>query len=255
MVVFERKSYMKRERHISETGPIPPARRLGRRERHRAETRERIFRAALRLFAERGYLQTTVEDITEAADVGKGTFFNYFPTKEHVLERYGEERLEEIELCLQRARGGKERVLALLEELATDLAGQSSESPELLRAVFAAHMSCAPVLAELQKRIRRGRELLSEIFALGQERGEIRRDLAPAELAALMRLIFMGVTLSWAANPESSLRGTAERVWALLRPSLEPRPRKHHGGMGKNGSNGERFHHKARTRGHTGRSH
>lgn len=192
----------------------------GRRERHRAETHERIFRAALRLFAERGYLQTTVEDITEAADVGKGTFFNYFPTKEHVIARYGEERIEEIEACLKRARAGNESVLKVLEELATDLAGQSSESPELLRSVFAAHVSCAPVLGELQSRIRRGRELLREIFALGQERGEIRRDIAPTELAALMRLIFMGVTLAWAVNPESTLRGTAERVWALICPSL-----------------------------------
>ena len=52
-----------------------------RRERRRVETRERIYRAALRIFAQRGYLETTVEDITDAADVGKGTFFNYFPTK------------------------------------------------------------------------------------------------------------------------------------------------------------------------------
>ncbi|HEX2776577.1 MAG TPA: helix-turn-helix domain-containing protein, partial [Candidatus Acidoferrales bacterium] len=49
--------------------PLP-----NRRERRRLETRERIYRAALQIFAERGYLETTVEDITEAADVGKGTF-------------------------------------------------------------------------------------------------------------------------------------------------------------------------------------
>ena len=66
----------------------------GRRERHRTEIRERLFRSALRLFAERGYLETTVEDITEAADVGKGTFFNYFQTTKHVLATFGAERLE-----------------------------------------------------------------------------------------------------------------------------------------------------------------
>lgn len=195
-----------------------------RRERHRAETRERIFRAALQLFAERGFLETTVEDITEAADVGKGTFFNYFPTKEHVVAHYGEERILELERCLERARSGKEPVLTVLKDLATDLAGQASESPDLLRSVFAANLSCAPVRAELQKRIQRGRQLLSEIFALGQQRGEIRRDLPPAELAGMMRLIFMGVTIVWAINPESSLRGTAERVWQLLCPSLQPGP-------------------------------
>ena len=200
----------------------PP--RLGRRERHRAETRERIFRSALQLFAQRGYLETTVEDITEAADVGKGTFFNYFPTKEHVLAHYGEERLQHIERCLEKARGGKESVLNVLKELATDLAGQSSESPGLLRSVFAANLSCAPVRNELQKRIQRGREILGEIFAIGQQRGEIRRDMPASELGGLMRLIFMGVTVAWAINPEGSLPGTAARVWELLCPSLQAEP-------------------------------
>ncbi|HTU32735.1 MAG TPA: TetR family transcriptional regulator [Candidatus Acidoferrum sp.] len=193
-----------------------------RRERHRAEMRERIFRAALELFAQRGYLETTVEDITEAADVGKGTFFNYFPTKEHVLARYGEERIQEIERALERARSGQETILAVLKDLATDLAGQSSESPDLLRSVFAANLSCAPVRAELQKRIQRARELLGEIFALGQHRGEIRRDLSAPELARLIRLMFMGVTIAWAINPDAPLRGTAEQVWELLCPSLRP---------------------------------
>ena len=47
--------------------------------RRRAQTRERIFIEAMRLFAERGFDRVTVADITEAADVGKGTFFTHFP--------------------------------------------------------------------------------------------------------------------------------------------------------------------------------
>jgi AcrR family transcriptional regulator len=197
-----------------------PQRRSDRRQRRRAETRERIFRAALELFAERGYLETTVEDITEAADVGKGTFFNYFPTKQHVLARYGEERIEEVERCLERAQSGEQSVLSVLKELATNLAGQSSESAELLRTVFAAHLSCAPVRAELKKRIQRGRELLTEIVALGQQRGEIRTDISASDFGRLIRLIFMGVTVAWALNPEWTLRATAGRVWDLLCPGL-----------------------------------
>lgn len=191
-----------------------------RRQRHRIETRERIFRAALQLFAERGYHKTTVEDITEAADVGKGTFFNYFPTKEHVLEQYGEERVEAVERALKVARTGKQPVMAVLKELATDLAGQSSESPELLRAVFAANLTSAAVLAELQKRLKRSRILLAQIIVLGQENGEIRPDISPMEMARLVRLIFMGVTFAWSIDPDVSLRKTAEQVWDLMYPSL-----------------------------------
>lgn len=195
--------------------PLP-----NRRERRRLETRERIYRAALQIFAERGYLETTVEDITEAADVGKGTFFNYFPTKEHVLATYGEQRVAAIEVALKKARSANHSVLAVLKELATDLAGQSSQSPDLLRSIFAAHLSCAPVRAELQNRLQRARQLLAEIFVVGQKRGEVRRDRSAADLARLTHLILMGVTIAWALNPDSLLRKSAEQVWELFFPSL-----------------------------------
>ncbi|KGE00700.1 TetR family transcriptional regulator [Rhizobium sp. YS-1r] len=57
----------------------------GRRERKRRQTRERIEQAAISLFLERGFEVTTVEDITERADVSKRSFFDYFPSKEDVV--------------------------------------------------------------------------------------------------------------------------------------------------------------------------
>jgi AcrR family transcriptional regulator len=200
------------------------SRRTGRRARRRAELRERIFRAALELFAERGFLETTVEDITEAADVGKGTFFNYFPTKEHVLATLGAERLAVIERAHRRAQRGP--VLPILQELAIELAGHSSESAALLRAIYAAHASCEPVRAELLKRLSAGRDLLTEIYQIAQERGEVRRDQSPAELARLTQIVFLGVILAWAMNPDSPLRKTAEQVWNLFSADLR-RDRKH----------------------------
>lgn len=190
----------------------------GRRERRRAEIRERLFRAALRLFGERGYLETTVEDITEAADVGKGTFFNYFPTKEHVLATFGAERIAVIEKALEEARKGP--ALPALRRMAMDLTGMWSESPDLLRSIYSAHASCPPVRAELHKRLIAGRRLIAEIFTLAQQRGEVRDDLPPVELARLTQLILFGVTLAWAMNPDTSLRVTESQVWDLLVPSL-----------------------------------
>jgi len=194
-------------------------RRAGRRERRRAEIRERLFRAALRLFAERGYLETTVEDITEAADVGKGTFFNYFPTKEHVLATFGAERIAAIERALDSARKGP--ALPALRELAADLMGQSPENPGLLRAIYSAHASCSPVREELQKRVQHGRRLMTQIFTIAQQRGEVRRDLPAAHLARLTQIALLGTTMAWALNPDASLRSTALDVWDLLSPNLQ----------------------------------
>jgi len=199
---------------------LPHAPRVSRRARRRAEIRERLFQAALRLFAERGYQETTVEDITEAADVGKGTFFNYFPTKEHVLATYGEERVATIERALEEARNAKGRVLPVLNEMIANLCRPSSQNPELARSIFAAHCSSAPVRRDLQKRLQRARRLIAEIFTLAQESGEIRRDLSAAELGRLTHIIFMGITLAWSLNPDSALQKTAAEIWDLLLPNL-----------------------------------
>ncbi|MCP3757232.1 TetR/AcrR family transcriptional regulator [Streptomyces sp. TBY4] len=64
------------------TSPTPP----GLRERKKAQTRRTIQENALRLFLERGYQNTTVEEISAAAGVSHMTFFRHFPTKEAVVE-------------------------------------------------------------------------------------------------------------------------------------------------------------------------
>ena len=58
---------------------------MSRRERRTVETRTAILAAARALFDERGYHETTVDDIAARADVAQRTFFRYFPTKEAVL--------------------------------------------------------------------------------------------------------------------------------------------------------------------------
>jgi len=206
---------IRRPRSLPATPP-----RSDRRERRRLETRERLYRAALELFGERGFLETTVEDITEAADVGKGTFFNYFPTKEHVLAAYGGERIAAVERALEKARTTTGSVLDVLAELAADSAGQSHENPAVLRAIYAAHASCAPVRAELQKRMRISRKILAEIISLAQKRGEVRSDAAPIELARLIQTVVMGFTMAWALNPETQFQPTAKKTWDLICPSL-----------------------------------
>ncbi|WP_240041003.1 TetR family transcriptional regulator [Paenibacillus ginsengarvi] len=59
--------------------------KIGLRERKKAKTRATIQQTALRLFRERGYYETTIEQIAEASEVSPSTLFRYFPTKESLV--------------------------------------------------------------------------------------------------------------------------------------------------------------------------
>ncbi len=71
-----------------ESSNIPKDSSLSRREIRRDKRRTRIRDAAFELFERQGFEATTVDQIAALADVGKGTFFNYFPTKQNVLTDY-----------------------------------------------------------------------------------------------------------------------------------------------------------------------
>lgn len=87
-------------------------------ERRMAATRERLTNAALVLFAKQGIYDTTVEDVTEAADVGKGTFYQHFPSKtaiiRHLLHEGFGELLSECRREVRSAVTAQERVERLL---------------------------------------------------------------------------------------------------------------------------------------------
>ena len=68
----------------------------GLRERKKQAVKTALEQTALRLFMEKGYENTTVEEISEAVDVSTRTFFRYFATKDEVLFAHQAERLAAI---------------------------------------------------------------------------------------------------------------------------------------------------------------
>jgi AcrR family transcriptional regulator len=90
----------------------------GRRERKRRQTRERIEQAAMTLFLERGFDGTTIEDITEAADVSKRSFFDYFPSKEDVVFAWQDAFADRLAAAVA-ARPAGEPAVRVIEEALT----------------------------------------------------------------------------------------------------------------------------------------
>src|SRR5208337_1371549 len=152
---------------------LPHLKGMGRRERRAAETRLRLFRCALKLFAERGFPNVTVEDITEAADVGKGTFFNYFDSKDHVLGVMAEIQLGKGCEALEQATRGKFSVQSVLRHLFERIAEEPGRSPDLARAVISSFLGSEVVRRQLDRNMAEGRGMIAQTVELGQQRGEI----------------------------------------------------------------------------------
>lgn len=161
---------------------VPALPEAGRRQRRREETSERIFMSAMELFSRKGFAQTTVEEITRAADVGKGTFFNYFPSKEHVLGYLVGKQEGVIELHRTLAREGATSSEELLYSLGRSLVKFPAQSPQLARSLISSFLGNVEVREYIMKEITEKRQWIAEIMRLGQRRGELKNDLAAAEL-------------------------------------------------------------------------
>ena len=188
---------------------LPHMKGMGRRERKAAQTRLKLFRCALQLFAERGVSNVTVEDITEAADVGKGTFFNYFASKDHVLSVMAEIQLGKVREALQAAEDGKRPIRLVLHDLFLKVCEEPGRSPELARALLTAFLSSS-IRELLGQNMSEGRRMASRLFDLGQQRGEIDPKLKTEQLALHLQQSFLGTMLLWSLGSEQKLQTAVE---------------------------------------------
>ncbi|MDQ1682160.1 MAG: hypothetical protein QOC60_758 [Frankiaceae bacterium] len=173
----------------------------GRRDRKKAETRESLQWAALRLAKEHGYERVTVEAITEAADVSVRTFFNYFATKEDALLGTDEARAEAALPSLLADRPADEPIVPALRAVLAGIAAQFVEN----NALWQARMELLHASPELWPRmfahLTDFERALSEAVALRTAR-DADTDLYPAVVAASVVAVIRVAMTKWRAAGE-----------------------------------------------------
>ncbi|RBQ16671.1 TetR family transcriptional regulator [Spongiactinospora rosea] len=175
---------------------------IGLRERKKARTRETILREAFRLFHERGYNATTVEQIAEAAEISPATFFRYFPAKEDLV------RLDRfpplIEALAARPPGAPVTVLR-----GAFRAAFAALSAEEIAAGHAREVFAATVPELLVANLRRSPGLIGEVCAIVADKAGCAADDPRVRNAvgAAFGVVAM-VWVRWAQD--SGLDGPAE---------------------------------------------
>ncbi|HET7789682.1 MAG TPA: TetR/AcrR family transcriptional regulator [Gemmatimonadales bacterium] len=178
---------------------------LTRRARKKEATKEKIFQAALKLFHARGFDATTVDDIAAAADVAKGTFFNYFPRKEELLayisEQWYERAQEQLESELS---GSNPPSIDRITDIFVEAAAAYEEDRELSRHVIMEWMrreSSGTDATCLQWR-ELGQHVLGEL----QKRGFIRRDVDIERAHQVISSVHAGTMMQWVHAPKPPFR-------------------------------------------------
>jgi AcrR family transcriptional regulator len=155
--------------------------RPGLRERKKQQTRETIARVALQLFAERGYDETTLADIAEAADVAPRTIFAYFESKEDILLCEESGFLTRLGRMLDERPGGTTTVDAIRQFLSHIDA--PDEEAKLRKQIIVGNPS---LQMKMRARHSQLESMLAESIAkdLGTEPDDIRSLLIAASMTA-----------------------------------------------------------------------
>jgi AcrR family transcriptional regulator len=164
----------------------------------------------LQLIAKRGFSAVTVEEITESADVGKGTFFNYFESKDHVLGVMAEIQLSKVGEALSASERGKQKTHTVLHRLARRLVEEPGRSPSMARAFISSFLSSEGVRTVIAQNMREGRKMIAKIVAAGQERGEIDPHLKKEKVAMQLMQTCMGTVLLWSLDGAPALKTRIE---------------------------------------------
>ena len=125
---------------------------------------------------QKGFHTTRIQDIADRLRISEATFFNYFPTKESVLEAVADGVIDGSIAILEREASDRARPVAeRLADLATEFADQLDGDPDFVVLLAG---NTRYFLGIRTARFERALALLAQLFVEGQSRGEVRDDIA-----------------------------------------------------------------------------
>jgi AcrR family transcriptional regulator len=191
----------------------------GKRETQKKNRREEILHSAMELFSKKGFDLTTVEDITRAANVAKGTFYNFFPKKEDVLLYFLDKEISKSSDEIQR----KMPLLATI-----------SEKIELLIATYIKNIFpnkefSAVLIKERVVNLGTGSNrnelnlmrLLSDLFDDAKQHGEIRADIESGHLAEMVFALYTMYVIYWTNGFIKTKKQCIERIREISQLMLQ----------------------------------
>jgi transcriptional regulator, TetR family len=183
---------------------------LSLRERKKIETRDRIYSSAIYLFQKQGYEETSIEQITQKANVGKGTFYNYYISKEAVVMEFSTKGFKTLLTSIREMPylGIRERLNTFLQDWAAFMVNNHEIAWVTVRNRDAADYDLG---------LHYG---IQAILNLGQQNHEISRSFDSAFLAESLEGMMLQHFISWYVSREGDLFKEMKMLLAVFFDSL-----------------------------------
>jgi len=195
----------------------PPS---SRRQRRRHEVHERILQAAVQRFERQGVEATKIDEICAAADVAQKTFFNHFPTKQHLVREIAATFLDELLAILDEARHAPGSTAQRLERFFARIAADTEAAGPMRRELV---MHVIRLVHDDRAEAEHSRRLHASFGALiraGVRTGDVTRAHSIAVLTEIVVGAFYALMLNWIGVEDYPMRARASGVARFLADAL-----------------------------------
>lgn len=164
------------------------------REKKKIETKNTIFEVAARLFKEKGFESTTVDEITREAEIGKGTFFNYYPTKEALLVDFVKEKEELVFELVKNELRKSTHVREKIKNALLIVAKSNERNKEITKLFVFEHLRHYGYNERTSQGLN---TLLHKILEKGVEADEIRKSIDIKKASENITGIYYAALMEW----------------------------------------------------------
>ncbi len=177
---------------------------MGRRERKKLQSKQTILTAAVKQFMEKGVKETSIADIMSEAELGIGTFYNYFESKEALLWCLLDQFVTETRRLKERLAAEEAGAAEMLEAVVC-AAAERLEANRFVLPLFLSAADRSPLSRPGRETRPRMAPAFQPVFndavRYGQTRGAFREDVSAEAVTEMLYAIFHAASSSEMSCP------------------------------------------------------
>ena len=184
---------------------------ISRREANKIKCRHDILKASRRLFKEKGYDDTMIDDVADKAGISKATLYNYFPNKESLLTGALDDQIATIRQYIQNLGdiSSYEKLRQLMEFLVVDSVSAIDVSR---RVMYLNACEGSPMYGKVNE----VKEILRNLVDQAKEEGAFREDIYSIEIVEIFMSIYLNSQFQWKDMEHLTEEQIRERIQRML---------------------------------------